>query len=245
MSILSKKNIWITSGVAGLLCVLMLQLILSVRRNSITWDEDDHIYAGYMSWKHADFGLNPEHPPLVKMLAALPLLNMPLTLPPLQNRNFKHEAFLGGKDFIFKNNVDASAGRLVLVGLATGLALASKHTAIVVFPMLLLLAIWEVARRGSPAETGLGALPRETRTLRLSIALVIISAIAIVALWASYGFRYQARADGWQLNPPLAEFVHNLSRPREVRLLETVARWRLLPESYIYGLADVRIMSDF
>jgi hypothetical protein len=54
----------------------MLQLILSVRRNSITWDEDDHIYAGYMSWKRADFGLNPEHPPLVKMLAAVPLLNM-------------------------------------------------------------------------------------------------------------------------------------------------------------------------
>jgi len=47
------------------------------------------------------------------------------------------------------------------------------------------------------------------------------------------------------LNPPLAEFMHNLSRPHEVKLLETVAHWRLLPESYIYGLADVRIMSDF
>src|SRR5215470_13092184 len=102
----SKNEFWIAGGVLAFLTVLFLQLALSVRRNSITWDEDDHIYAGYMSWKHADFGLNPEHPPLVKMLAALPLLNMPLTLPPLQNRNFKHEAFLGGKDFIFKNNVD-------------------------------------------------------------------------------------------------------------------------------------------
>ena len=85
---------------------------------------------------------------------------------------------------------------------------------------------------------------RTKRALRLAIALAVISVIA-TALWASYGFRHQARADGWQLNPPLAEFVHNLSRPREVRLLETVAHWRLLPESYIYGLADVRIMSDF
>ena len=58
----------------------------------MTWDEDDHLYAGYMSWKTSDFGLNPEHPPMVKMLAALPILNMPLRMPALQNREFKHEA---------------------------------------------------------------------------------------------------------------------------------------------------------
>jgi hypothetical protein len=28
----------------------------------VTWDEDDHICAGYMWWKHGDFGLKPEHP---------------------------------------------------------------------------------------------------------------------------------------------------------------------------------------
>jgi len=102
----SKKNIWVAGGVLSLLIVLLLQLALSVRQNSITWDEDDHIYAGYMSWKHADFGLNPEHPPLVKMLAAVPLLSLPLKMPVPQNRNFKHEAFLGGKDFLFKNDAD-------------------------------------------------------------------------------------------------------------------------------------------
>ena len=74
----SKKNMWVAGGVLSLLIVLLLQLALSVRQNSITWDEDDHIYAGYMSWKRGDFGLNPEHPPLVKMLAAVPLLNLPL-----------------------------------------------------------------------------------------------------------------------------------------------------------------------
>jgi hypothetical protein len=56
------------------------------------------IYAGYMSWRHSDFGLNPEHPPLVKLVAALPLLRMPVRVPALQGRFFKHEAFLGGKD---------------------------------------------------------------------------------------------------------------------------------------------------
>jgi tetratricopeptide (TPR) repeat protein len=84
-----------------------------------------------------------------------------------------------------------------------------------------------------------------TRVRQLAVALVAISAVAVTILWASYGFRYQARADRRQLNPPLAEFVQNLSRPREATLLQTVARFHLLPESYIYGLADVRIMSDF
>jgi hypothetical protein len=32
------------------------------------------MYAGYRMWTAADFGLNPEHPPLVKLLAALPVL---------------------------------------------------------------------------------------------------------------------------------------------------------------------------
>jgi hypothetical protein len=96
----------VIAGVTTLLAVLVLQLDLTARRNSITWDQDDHIYAGYMSWKHADFGLNPEHPPLVKLLAAIPLLDLSLKVPPLQNRAFKHEAFLGGKDFLFQNDAD-------------------------------------------------------------------------------------------------------------------------------------------
>jgi hypothetical protein len=37
-----------------------------------------------MSWKHGDFGLNPEHPPLVKLLAAMPLLQLPVKMPALE-----------------------------------------------------------------------------------------------------------------------------------------------------------------
>ena len=85
-------------GVTALLAILLLQLALTIRTESITWDEDDHLYAGYMSLKTGDFGLNPEHPPLVKMLAALPILNMPLQLPALQGREFKHEAFLPAEE---------------------------------------------------------------------------------------------------------------------------------------------------
>jgi hypothetical protein len=52
-----------------------------------------------MMWKHADFGLNPEHPPRVKLMAALPLLNMPLKMPALQDRFLKLEAFWEEKIF--------------------------------------------------------------------------------------------------------------------------------------------------
>jgi hypothetical protein len=96
----------VVAGVTALLTILVLQLAFSIRQTSITWDEDDHIYAGYMSLKTGDFGLNPEHPPLVKMLAALPLLSMDLKVPPLQRREFKHEAFLNGKEFVFGNDAD-------------------------------------------------------------------------------------------------------------------------------------------
>ncbi|HEX6625259.1 MAG TPA: glycosyltransferase family 39 protein, partial [Pyrinomonadaceae bacterium] len=86
--------------------ILGLQLALSVRRESQTWDEGNHIYAGYMSWRRADFGLNPEHPPLVKLLATAPLLPLPLKAPEPQDRYFKEAAFLGGKDFLYRNDAD-------------------------------------------------------------------------------------------------------------------------------------------
>jgi hypothetical protein len=318
----STRGAPIALGVAALLVVLFIQLAFSANRNSITWDEDDHIYAGYMSWKHRDFGLNPEHPPLVKLVAALPLLDMPLKMPVLQDRFFKHEAFLGGKDFFFKNDANAmlfrarmavtfftlllallvflaaqemfgtgaafialgllvfdpnllahgavvgtdvglscftfasvyafyryvkrpSAWRLMVVGIATGLALVCKHTGILVFPMLFLLAVWEVWRRVPTTQSSPPIISASKRARRLALALLAITAIALTVLWTAYGFRYQARAEGRQMNPPLSVFLQGLSRPREANLLQTVAHFHLLPESYIYGLADVRIMSDF
>jgi tetratricopeptide (TPR) repeat protein len=46
-----------------------------------------------------------------------------------------------------------------------------------------------------------------------------------------------------QLNPSLADYTQQL-KPREAKAILTVARWRLLPESYLYGLADVRMVAD-
>ena len=83
-----------------------IKLALTSHANTITWDEPDHIYSGYMSWK-GDFGLNPEHPPLVKFIATLPLLGKPLNVPEMQDRPYRMQAVPGGRDFIFKNDADS------------------------------------------------------------------------------------------------------------------------------------------
>ncbi len=296
---------------AALLAVIFLQLALMATRNSATWDEPDHIYSAYMQAKHGDFGLNPEHPPLIKFLGALPLLHMQFKMPPLQGRPYRLEEAVGGREFLFGNDADAilfrvrlatssitillallvflaaqemfgtgaglialgliafdptllahsalmttdaggacflfasvyafyryagspSKTRLALVGLAAGLALASKHSSVLLFPMLLLLSIVEVAWT---------AAPRRKRSLRFAGALTAIALLSVWVLWASYDFRYAARIDGLQLNPAVgAQFARVPSHAAGV-VLAAVAKLHLLPESYLYGFAHVLVQS--
>jgi tetratricopeptide (TPR) repeat protein len=313
-----KRQLLAAAGVLCLFVVLGLQLAFVANANSITWDEDDHIYAGYMSLKKGDFGINPEHPPMVKMVAALPILNMPLKLPVIHDdRFFKTDAFLGGKDFIFQNDANTivyrtrmaasiftfllvvfvytatreifgkgaafialallvfdpnliahgavvttdvgvscfmfatvyafyryvkapSTPRLLLVGLAAGLGLAAKHTGILIFPMLALLAICELLRRGKHNEESFGK-----HAGRLAASLIVVGVIAVAVLWSFYGFRYNARPDGLKLTPSMQEFASQVSRRHEAKMLSLMAKYKVLPESYLYGLADVRGMGDF
>ncbi len=318
----SRRGGSVAAGVVSLLLILGLQLALSVRRESQTWDEGNHIYAGYMSWRHADFGLNPEHPPLLKLLATTPLLALPLKAPEPQDRYFKEAAFLGGKDFLYRNDADTilfrtrmaaatltlllallvfmatremfgtgaafialallafepnllahgalvttdagiscfmlatiyafyrfakapSVWRVGVVGVSAGLALAVKHTGILVFPMLFVLAVCEVVRHRRAARGG-GAAPTESgkQALKFAAALAAVTVIAVAVLWSFYGFRYRARPDGLQLNPPLAEYAQGL-KPHQAWVVSTAARYRVLPESYLYGLADVQLTADF
>ena len=93
----ARTNRWATATVLALLLILAAQILHSIHGQSLTWDEDDHIFAGYETWKTHDYGLNPEHPPMVKMLATLPLLPLHLDVPPLQGRYFKTEAYMDGQ----------------------------------------------------------------------------------------------------------------------------------------------------
>ncbi|HET8999371.1 MAG TPA: phospholipid carrier-dependent glycosyltransferase [bacterium] len=48
---------------------------------SMTYDEPVYIAAGYSYWETRDDRMNGEHPPILKMLIALPLLSLGLTVP--------------------------------------------------------------------------------------------------------------------------------------------------------------------
>ena len=61
-----------------LLTAFALLAITSMARLSITGDEVTHLPAGYSYVTTGDFRLNPQHPPLIKALAALPLLALDL-----------------------------------------------------------------------------------------------------------------------------------------------------------------------
>jgi hypothetical protein len=307
-------------AVAGLLLIIFLQLALSVHGESLSWDEGDHIFSGYMSLKHADFGLNPEHPPLVKMIAALPLLSMHLQVPTLQSRNFKIEAFLDGKNFIAQNDpqrlvfrarlavsilalllalavflaaremfgttgglialtllafdptflahgamVGTDVGvscfmfasiyafyrcvkspslpRVLLAGLLAGCALGAKHTAILLFFMLLALLICELIWGKRLAGQTLAT--RSTPKLHLIGTFFAIGLIAWVVLWSFYGLHYNARPAGLSLNPTFQTYLHQDTKSYQVSVLGAFARWHLFPESYLYGIADIQQTADF
>src|SRR5690348_18207757 len=69
-----SRGVW-----SALLAVLLLALMAvlaggAALRESVTVDEVSHIGAGVSYLQKLDLRMNPEHPPLAKVLAALPLV---------------------------------------------------------------------------------------------------------------------------------------------------------------------------
>jgi hypothetical protein len=314
---LSGKQ-WTIAAVAILLLILEAQLLLSVRQNSQTFDESAHLYAGYSYLKRGDFGINPEHPPLVKLVTALPLLPLGLPVPPPLDIFFRGASVVGGIQLLYTHDADAllfraraistlftlslallvflagyemfgvgaamfalalfvfepnilangalvttdmgasclvfatiyafyrycrrpSALRLGVCGLAAGLALAAKHSTVLLLPILLVLAATEIARgRGVEPET---TEPRGRQTLRLLGFMATVTVISLAILWAFYGFRYAARPNNLAIIPPTTEYLKSLKNPAEARLIGFLEQRRWLPEAYLYGLTDIMILS--
>jgi len=306
---MNRLKMPVRSFAGGLIILQMILVAIIVHGESLTFDEGDHIFAGYMMWHSGDYGLNPEHPPLVKLVATLPLLQENLWLPPLQQRWFKSEAYRDGRDFmerndgprhrllfrmrlaagvfavglsvmvflmgsklfgesagllalllvVFEPNVMANSDlvttdmgvacfflatiycfyryarqpsviRLLLTGLAAGLTLSAKHSGILLAPMLLGLTLVEIAcaeRRRHKRMAGI-----------LSGGFAAIVVLAVVVLWAFYGFRYAARPAGLLMNPTLSEYAAPLTGMNGW-VIGHVANWRLLPESYLMGMTDI------
>ena len=69
---------WLVLGV--ILATSFSLMVGASRGDSAIMDELAHIPAGYSYVKYFDYRLNPEHPPLVKSIAALPLIFMDLNM---------------------------------------------------------------------------------------------------------------------------------------------------------------------
>ncbi|MDE3202536.1 MAG: glycosyltransferase family 39 protein, partial [Acidobacteriota bacterium] len=125
--------------------------------------------------------------------------------------------------------------RLLAAGVVAGLLLSTKHSGILLAPMLLLLIVWEVifAERGKRGRVA----------LRLSGAFAAIVVIGVVILWAFYGFRYAARPHGFPF-PTVAEYAQPLSHFDQSAVI-FIDRMHLLPQSYMIGLIDVKRMAQF
>lgn len=81
--------------------------LLSIADDSLTFDETAHIGAGYSYLTKLDYRVNPEHPPLIKDLASLPLLFLNLNFPEESFRNVNPAIwwtqFDFGNDFLYKS----------------------------------------------------------------------------------------------------------------------------------------------
>jgi 4-amino-4-deoxy-L-arabinose transferase-like glycosyltransferase len=75
----------------------------SFRQESVTIDEVAFLPAGFYNLKTRDFRLYPYHPPLIRILAAIPLLKSPARIPPEKNQN-RVDIWQMGKDFMDENN---------------------------------------------------------------------------------------------------------------------------------------------
>jgi len=126
-----NSKTWVWPAVIALLAIQAVQIVIVLHRESLTWDEGAHMYAGYRMWKNGDYGLNPEHPPLVKLLATLPVLGGNLWVPPLKGIFFKGEAYLGGRDWLEHN--DGGSQRLVFRMRLAAAALAIALSLVIFF----------------------------------------------------------------------------------------------------------------
>ncbi len=352
-----------------MLVAMAVQIAAAVHGQSPTWDEGDHLFSGFMSLRTGDFGLNPEHPPMAKMVGALPLVGLDLKLPKLQDRFFKTEAYDDGRRFLFGNappqsmteplrmsmpagqgytaqqlifrarlamlvfplcmallvflaaremfgeaaallalfltvlepnllahgsyvTTDSAASccflgavyalyrfckhpswqRLLVVGVAGGIALAAKHSTVFLLPMFVVLIAAEILLRYRARRAGLltdtnpayaagtnsdgrydapmeaaAPPPRNNTVLRDAAALygslAAIIVIAVLVLWCFYGWRFSVRPAGLAMNPSLAVACSQI-RPVEGKILMGLAHLHLLPEAYLYGLADIRNLGN-
>jgi len=119
------------------LTVVVYSLLLSqyCRASSATFDEGMHIASGYRYWQCGDYGINPEHPPLAKLIAAGPL------------RRGHFDVYTSDCGSGVTNNMKLiGTGLRLMNGPFADQILAKARQATMIFPVLLLVLIFFATR---------------------------------------------------------------------------------------------------
>ena len=162
--------------------VFAFQLVYHAVRTSVTMDEQYHILAGHRHWC-GDFGINPEHPPLLKLLATVPLNFRTLTEPPWECGSKitpKSDAGSYGAAFLVDNGIDS-----VVIPARIAASLMSLLLAVLVF-----LAAWEMFGRWE-AVIALAILAFEPNLIAWGSVVLTDMAISATSFGAMYAlYRY-------------------------------------------------------
>jgi hypothetical protein len=127
-------------AVAAILATVGTLEVRSARAETQTWDEGIHIVSGYSYLKFGDYSWNVEHPPLVKMVSALPLLAMGLTAQAYEADGKRKDQVRYGIDFLYKNRRHADS------------ILFTARCANILLTLLFVFAVaWWTRRRWGPA----------------------------------------------------------------------------------------------
>lgn len=120
---------------------------------------------------------------------------------------------------------------LAAAGLLLGGALGAKHSALLTLLFvgaMGVVASLRAARNGSPPF------------LRRLASVAFVLVLALTVLWGLYRFRFHESASGEErFNRPLAAKITDLESSTARRGLDTLLASRLIPRSYLWGLADV------
>ncbi|MEK7148987.1 MAG: glycosyltransferase family 39 protein [Patescibacteria group bacterium] len=94
-----------------ILSVMAILLVGSAWNDSAIMDELSHISAGYSYVTELDYRINPEHPPLMKMLSAVPLLFQNISFPVLSDAWQKdvNGQWDLGRIFLYESGNDADS----------------------------------------------------------------------------------------------------------------------------------------
>jgi 4-amino-4-deoxy-L-arabinose transferase-like glycosyltransferase len=118
----SKRSIVFVAACVLLLLGMFLFQFTSARTESQTVDEGAHLASGFSYWKTGDFRLNPEHPPLLKLIASVPLLFLNIQ-PPLNHPSWDvRDEWAFARELLYHNTIDGDTillwGRIPMMMLA-------------------------------------------------------------------------------------------------------------------------------